>query len=215
MLKILSIDFDYFIDVTTEERDRLFPQGAAEIPKKELKKIWDKLIEGNPEIEEIGVIEEIQTLNRYLTENIKQATIRVAKSHKDISKIIENIPRKVNIDIVNIDYHHDYFHYFTDGDEYNCGNWLRRLKEDRPNTKIRWVRREDSEMNSLEGRFPYESMTDINKILHEEYDVIFLCFSPEWTPPHLEKEFRKIIESFRGGMQEIKRIVTILIAFVR
>lgn len=120
-----------------------------------------------------------------------------APSHKSIYPIVDRISKTKNIEIVNIDFHHDYYHHYIKGEEYNCGNWLRVIKDERPNTKIKWVRREDSQTVSLDGEFPYSHTTDIESVLKDSYDIIFLCFSPEWTPPHLEKEYRELIECLK------------------
>ena len=31
-----------------------------------------------------------------------------------------------------------------------------------------------------------------------KYDYIFLCFSPEWTPPHLASYYRRLIKNLKG-----------------
>ncbi|WFA09004.1 hypothetical protein [Tissierella sp. Yu-01] len=96
--------------------------------------------------------------------------------------------------VVNIDFHHDYYHYFMGGDIYNCGNWLRRLVEDRPETKVKWIRREDSQISSLEGDFPFENTTNIKVLELDKFEYIFICKSPEWTPPHLDIKFNEFID---------------------
>jgi len=59
-----------------------------------------------------------------------------ADSHKYIKSIIEKLPEKSQFKIVNIDFHHDYYHYYRGNDYYNCGNWLRRVLEERPDAKV-------------------------------------------------------------------------------
>src|SRR5690606_16597691 len=143
-----------------------------------------------PEIKEIGVIDEFDYLIDYLDMNgVQREHVLIADSHKDIKNIIDEIPNNEIINIVNIDFHHDYYHYYRGKNTYNCGNWLRRLIEERPDSVVKWVRREDSQMKTLDGEFPFESTTEISIINSDEFDYIFLCKSPEWTPPHLGSKF--------------------------
>ncbi|NLK29145.1 MAG: hypothetical protein GX306_12530 [Clostridiales bacterium] len=193
MVGILSIDFDYFIDASSAERDLYFPVGSDEIPKDRLKSMWKERYLKYPKLKEVGVIDEYYFLKNFLhLLNIHKKHFYKADTHKYIKKLIDIIPWKNQLRIVNIDFHHDYYHYYTGGDNYNCGNWLRRLIEERPNTKVRWIRRKDSQINSLEGEFPFEHTTDIKSIANETFDYVFICRSPEWSPPHLRDKFEEL-----------------------
>jgi len=131
--------------------------------------------------------------------NIHKANFYKADNHKSIRKITDIIPWNFNLKIVNIDFHHDYYHYYSGGDTYNCGNWLRRLIEERPDAKVKWIRRKDSQIYSLEGEFPFEHTTDLKSIFKENFDYVFICRSPEWSPPHLSKKFEELAWSVLGG----------------
>ena len=122
-----------------------------------------------------------------------------AESHKSIKRIIDMIPYNLPLRIINIDFHHDYYHYYSGEDKYNCGNWLRRVIEERPETKVKWIRRKDSQLYSLEGIFPFEHTTDIKTILDERFDYVFICKSPEWSPPHLSNKFEELAWSTLRG----------------
>lgn len=200
MVGILSIDFDYFIDASSEERDIYFPEGSDEIPKDKLKAIWKERYLKYPRLRQIGVIRDYYLLkNFFLVVNIKRDNFYIADSHKYIKKLIDKIPWNLQLTIVNIDFHHDYYHYFRGKDNYNCGNWLRRVLEERPDTKVKWIRRDDSQIYSLEGEFPFEHTTDIRSIFHESFDYIFICRSPEWSPPHLTSKFEDLARSIYKG----------------
>jgi hypothetical protein len=191
MKKILSIDFDYFIKCTSVQRDKYFPQGADEVEPTELAKMWEDKYKQFPLIKNTSVIDDYFYMGEYL----KGKKVFVADSHKDIRRVINRVKLGEDIEVINVDFHHDYYHYF--GNEqyfYNCGNWLRRLKEDRPSTSIIWVRREDSQIDSLEGEFPFNHSTMLKPILENmDFDFIFICKSPEWTPPHLNELFDDMI----------------------
>ena len=196
MVGILSIDFDYFIDITSEERDLYFPKGNDGISKANLKLMWKERYLRHPKLRDVGVIKDYYILKEFLAlSNIHKNKFHVADSHKSIRKIIDRIPWSSQLKIVNIDFHHDYYHYYSGGDNFNCGNWLRRIIEERPNTKVKWVRREDSQIYSLEGEFPFENTTDIGPIFEENFDYIFICRSPEWSPPHLTSKFEELVRS--------------------
>ena len=42
VIGILSVDFDYFIDVLAQERDMYFPHGSDELPDDKLQSMWEK-----------------------------------------------------------------------------------------------------------------------------------------------------------------------------
>ena len=146
MIGILSIDFDYFIDVSARERDLYFPDGSDEIPDDALKSMWEERYLRYPELKNVGVIDDYYFLKEYLRElDIPEKNFIMAESHKSIKNtLIDKIPVSFRLRIVNIDFHHDYYHYFKGNDYCNCGNWLRRVIEERPDTKY----------YGLEGRIP-------------------------------------------------------------
>lgn len=185
-MKILSIDFDYFIDANLRTRNDKFPDGEDCIDEKTLKKLWDYFYGEYPEIKEIGVIPEYNILLEYLREH--KDTERVFyDSHKEIERLFDKLD--TNSSITNVDFHSD--NYISGGEKVDCANWVRIVKERYPDLHIEWIKREDSETENLLGVFPYE-MTDMFE-LDENYDIIFLCFSPEWTPPHLRNLFEDLI----------------------
>lgn len=199
MAAILSIDFDYFLDVSAKERDCYFPQGSDEIPDDLLALMWKECYVKYPELANVSVINDFDILKEYLlTLSLPKENVDVYDSHKFIQKLINRISKEDPIYVVNIDFHHDYYHYFTGSDEYNCGNWLRRLLEERPETKIKWIRRKDSQIYSLDGEFPFEHTDDIKSICNEKFDYVFLCKSPEWSPPHLTEKFEELISILRA-----------------
>jgi hypothetical protein len=193
VIGILSIDFDYFIDASSEERDIYFPDGSDEMPKDKLKSIWKESYLKYPKLKEIGVTDDFYFIKNFLMSfRIRKSNFYKSDTHKNIKLLLDKIPKSTELRLVNIDFHHDYYHYYKDGDNYNCGNWLRRLMEERPRTKVKWIRRKDSQICSLEGDFPYEHTTDIKTVLSDTFQYIFICESPEWSPPHLNYKFEEL-----------------------
>ena len=196
MVGILSIDFDYFIATSAAERDRYFPKGGDEISPDKLNPMWEERYWRYPQLREIGVIPEYYTLKNFLILlKVKQENVFRSDTHKEIKNVIDAIPWDTQLRIVNIDFHHDYYHYFSAGEHCNCGNWLRRVVEERPGTEVKWIRREDSQIYSLEGKFPFEHTTDLTSVLDETYEYVFLCRSPEWSPPHLTSRYEALIRA--------------------
>ena len=188
--RILSIDFDYFIDTDINTRNNIFPDGVDEKPKDLLIKEWEELYKDYPGIANIGVTDTFETCCNCLRE-LRFGKVIVANSHKDIANILPELNSKDHLEVINIDFHHD--NYISGGDKVDCANWVRHLMKHFPDTKFTWSKRHDSETTSLEGEFPYHSTTDF--VIEGEFDYIFICFSPEWTPPHLYPKFKELCQS--------------------
>lgn len=188
-MRVLSIDFDYFIDTNIDTRNNVFPDGYDEIPKDELKDLWNEVYIENPSVSEIGVTKEYYDLLDYLKTH-KGSRILVCDSHKDIEMLFRtNEPIE---ELVHVDFHHD--NYCT-GSSLTCANWVRFFKEQYEEAKLTWVHREDSEIMSLFGEFPYDRTTNFNDFVQGDFDYIFICLSPEWTPPHLVPNFWTLVHN--------------------
>jgi hypothetical protein len=197
VVRILSIDFDYFIDASAAERDLYFPDGCEEVDSDKLKAIWEERYLKYPKLKQVGVIEDFNFIRKYLLGlKIPRDNFIEADNHKVIKGLIDALPTVSPIYIVNIDFHHDYYHYYKGKDNCNCGNWLRRVTEERPDTRVLWIRRRDSQVMCLDGAFPYEHGCDIKIIHNESFDYAFLCRSPEWSPPHLICKYEELVDIF-------------------
>lgn len=185
-MRILSIDFDYFIDTTIEVRDWCFPDGHDNFPPSMTEFIWGRRYELHEEIKDIGIIPDYEVICNFLN-SLKDGKVLFADSHREIAKFFSEIKPEEELEVINIDFHHDM--YITGGDTLDCGNWLRFLVDLKPDAKIKWVRREDSDVESLSGVFPYYHTTNISEV-QGEFDLIFLCFSSPWTPPHLFNDYK-------------------------
>lgn len=224
-LKILSIDWDYFIDASADERAWMFPDGGNEnLPPSLQSVIWanhygqfpqpttatecQEAIQNNyKNLEEIDVrYDEIYKLAQVIYSIEKPPMIYVAESHKEIASVFAqhwNSGQYSSVKIVNIDFHSDM--YDNDPEYINCGNWffhiISRIGKVNPfaqNAEHRyneylWVHNPDSSLT--EGYdiptfiAPYvELQNGIDpELLKDEYDVIFICKSSMWSPPHLDE----------------------------
>ena len=193
-MRILSIDFDYFIDTDMYNRCMTFPDGNDNLEDSINDLIWSGIYNSNPQVKDIGVIKDYYKVCDYLRTLTKGKVLVSQNSHKDIEAFFNEIDTKEDLEVINIDFHHDM--YITGGNTLDCANWLRILIDLKPNAKITWLRREDSDIESLSGTFPYNHTSNINNIVgfNEEFDLIFLCFSNPWTPPHLRPKYNKLCE---------------------
>lgn len=196
MIAILSIDFDYFIAANAQERDEYFLRGGESIPREELPALWAEKYAGYPQISAVDVIPEFSAFRAFLRSlNLDAAKVFLSETHRSIKQVIDRLPRGEPLRIVNVDFHHDYYHYYTGEDYCNCGNWLRRVVEERPATSVKWIRREDSQLATLEGDFPFEHTTDLFSVCRERFSCVFMCRSPEWSPPHLSSRYQELIRA--------------------
>lgn len=182
-MKVLSIDFDYFLDTDNDTREDKFPEGDESIEPN-----WKYWCEKYPEINIIGVIDSYYKCLKFLKgQNPKY--FLYADSHGDIEKLFQYFEDGLILD--HYDFHHD--NYFGNNKDITCANWVRILKQKYPNSRVIWHKREDSVTTALDGEFPYEMTLDDD--YSGDYDIIFICFSPEWTPPHLRPYYEDLVNS--------------------
>lgn len=194
-INILSIDFDYFVDTSLDVRNNIFHNGYDEATEEELKNMWNSVYVNHPQVQDIGVTYDYPII-KDLIKSIK-GDFLISPTHKDIKQLLDKIPLDVQINIVNVDFHHDMYCYYK-GDDYNCSTWLRRLVEDRPNTNAVWCRREDSDTRVLWGEVDIPHHIGLDVILHSKFDMCFICESPEWTPPHLHSHYEELVEILKN-----------------
>lgn len=188
-MRILSIDFDYFVDADMQTRTQCFPDGND---SKFTTDDWKYFYNTYPHLKDIGIIKNDYDYMCELLRGLKGVPCLVSDTHKDMEKLFRYVSEEEDLELINVDFHHDMF--VTGGNSLDCGNWLRFLVDLKPNANITWVRREDSDVNSLFGEFPYRHTTDIKEI-KENFDYVFLCFSSPWSPPHLYEKFVKMCDS--------------------
>lgn len=184
-MRILSIDFDYFVDTDIDTRNMCFPDGHDNFSPTLTEFIWGRRYEFHRELIDLEVIADYEIMCQFL-KNLRGGKVLIADSHREIAQFFKEIKADEDLELINIDFHHDL--YITGGNNLDCGNWLRFLADLKPDANIKWVRREDSDVDSLSGTFPYEHTTEISEV-QGEFDLIFLCFSSPWTPPHLKPHF--------------------------
>lgn len=196
---VLSIDWDYFMDCSNYQREALFPDGGNEnIGVAMGTFVWATRYAHHPEIGDIGVIDDLDTLINAIREGWLKydGTVYVADSHKEIYYHLRRQLRDkadVHLNIFNIDHHHDYYNHNIET-EVNCGNWMNALadksKFNLPSVKgvdYYWCKRDDS--CDIEVDKDWFHCINFEDVFNRDWDFIFICKSPVWAPPHLDHVF--------------------------
>ena len=205
-LKVLSIDFDFFQNAEPQTLIDCYPDGKdlstdltmlTWMTHYAVKPVYNKLMDVTINLERLGELEEILLNQKYKTPYM------AVQSHIHIYDFIKNhfSDKYDGCRIVNIDMHHD---CFNDNPEVDCGNWVGHIIKDLPDCQVSWIANPSSEevygVKSLKNVISY----DFDSIRNAKFDLIFLCRSDTWTPPHLDPYFDELYQiltnNFEGGM---------------
>ena len=199
---ILSIDFDYFVNADYETRITSFPDGHENFSPDLQKFIWDSYY---PDMQKIDIKE--NELNRVIeyakgTYAIKKGLVFSFESHKELYDLIKNANME-KCHVFNIDFHHDMYSIPHGESKVDCGNWGTVLKEENPNFKLSWIACDDSDKSALGvDEVDCYEIIDLDTLLEntpaECIDVVFICRSNMWTPPHLDKYYKDLEMQLRG-----------------
>lgn len=212
-LKVLSIDWDYFINATAEQRCSMFPDGGNEnLPPFVQNLVWQTHY-GNSDLENIGVnMKAFKAVTSMLEKTLNSSTqVFVADSHRHIYNTIHQEYEEKGcydgLELVNIDFHHDYFG-MRNSDQVDCGNWVNALFDEADESSplswcnnldklYIWVCCEDSLKSSELDEKPWFNYGDLKHIgsSKQAWDIIFICRSSMWSPPHLDKKFLSLCKS--------------------
>lgn len=119
----------------------------------------------------------------------------VADSHMHAYDFIRENHDGSATELYNVDFHHDTFDV---GKEVHCGNWLRRLLDEGAVDEAYWLNRPESE---LDGNLT--TVIQLSELPKTGYDLVYVCRSGWWTPPHMDGDFikylaRPLIENKNG-----------------
>lgn len=215
-INILSIDFDYFVNASIEERMTIFPDANDNLAIGMNTFLWANrygtpVMMNQKELLDVECLEgELNQLIKYLRGVAGQVPrVVVVNSHvelykevNDMVRLYEGACKKVNM--IHIDHHSDCYKV-SDRRELNCGNWINHLVNSVSNRKelsIKWIHNKDSELESIEdfsgivedfsdGTNMYEDLS--STFSNHTPDLIFLCKSVPWTPPHLDHYFDDLV----------------------
>lgn len=207
--RVLSIDWDYFVEASHEERCFLFPDGGQEsIGHLVSNMIWSHRFASARVFKEKGKIprslddlplkNDFGVLERIINYQDSSTRVYIAESHATAYYLIKDLSSSDNIEIYNIDFHHDMYK-IKGSEELNCGNWICHVQRDFPNLKTFWVKDEHSEMKGGED-IPLLTIEDLK---YKKFDFIFLCKSSVWSPIHLDTYFLDLVHNIHNKFEYV------------
>lgn len=200
--RVISIDWDYLIGASAEERCRLFPDGGNEcIPSMLQDIIWIGRY-AEQELQDIKVdTQALEVIKSFLKKSCSNLNLCIVyDSHKYLfDEVVNNILPNQPLELINIDFHHDCYTY-TDY-EINCGNWANHLFKDTSfrssckEDKYYWVGRADSDpIDTPMSNVHMLSASDLLTLENFDCDLLFICRSSMWSPPHLDEDFIELYQ---------------------
>ena len=200
--RILSIDWDYFINATADERAFYFPDSGNEhLPEFLQNSIWASRYcqDGDQKLEDFKVDdEEVEHIRHIVYHQNPSFKADVQESHALLYSFAKSLFEKSaedTLEIVNIDFHHDVYDFYNE--KVHCGNWLAHIITEYPDGEYHWIRKDDSDELLVEFKGSIKEhmgMISFEELFNEDFDYVFVCKSGMWSPPHLDKEF---ISTFR------------------
>lgn len=210
-INVLSIDFDYFVKATAEQRMTIFPDGLEQFGVSVNNAVWCSRYGDCADLEEIGIIEDDYTsMVNYLNmlkrkPQASASAIVVTNSHRWLYDVLSECFYEHPVNIFHIDFHTDRYGL---KDKPDCGNWVDWLAHSWRDyserlykmSKVTWLGREDSE--EVESDRFFKAIKRNDQSLGDQIDnyfggrvpdLIFICKSGPWTPPHLDDHFDELI----------------------
>ena len=216
--RVLSIDFDYFQNAS-EEALMEYPDGIDLQPSLS-QQVWKGKYDFKPSADLIKTVT-CKTNEMYFVENVfmnnckQDIPVLACFSHEYIYGFIQeqfSTSEAEKLEIVNVDFHAD---YYNDNVKYNtqdCGNWCYFIKQEIPGTKITWIAPENHvELYEEDSYIGIDKITtDLSILKQYNYDAVFLCRSDNWLPLHLDKHFQQFLHFFCGYFSQgkIQQIIT-------
>lgn len=200
-VNILSIDFDFFQDVDPDTLNFCYPDGV-DLSTKLSEIVWSSHYVGRckEQLMKVGIRKEMfDEVKRIVFCNADDDTIfAVANSHVhmyDFVGVVRKAKNPEQINIYNLDMHHD---CFNKNNVLDCGNWVKYVRRDYKNCKVSWIANPVSkEMYGMTEKKRWDDIkTDLDEIKNKHIDAIFLCRSDAWTPPHLDNYFDELLRCF-------------------
>lgn len=198
-LRVLSIDMDFFQDADVDTLVNCYPDGRDLLSPSLAAMIWSfrySTPDPNQSLRSVKCPEDkLEELTQILLNQDKEIPVLVAQSHLRIYNFIRHLAIEndcTDIDIVNIDMHHD---MFTDAKgAVDCGNWVNAIRDEFC-TSVKWISHPaSSELFDDKSTEPNLEIVvnDFSSIQDNQFDAIFLCRSDMWFAPHLDSKFNEL-----------------------
>jgi hypothetical protein len=202
-MKILSVDYDFFVNVSSNIATVYYPDGIDTRNKGVNEIIWSSHYSQLPFLYNLNINKKhIKDFKKILLNQNCNIPVKISESHVEIYDfILDQWNYEEDIELTNIDFHHD---IFNTNNYLDCGNWIGNLKDEieleNYNFRLKWMTRPESlktygfndlDKNKLKDKV--NIYTNMDCISNETFDILFLCRSDPWTPPHLDKHFIDLI----------------------
>jgi hypothetical protein len=117
--------------------------------------------------------------------------ICVTESHRDIYGLLRELR---GIELINLDAHHDYGYQQTK--VLDCSNWAYHGVKKKIISKYKLYYPEWRKGHEEEGSKKCEVHYGLPP--KSEYDVVFICRSPSWTPPWADEQWLKLVTGLQA-----------------
>ena len=189
-MDVLSIDFDIIMAPTIEYYNHMVPSRKWEDIQMENPYMY------NPKADLSHYNYLLCLLDKVIT---KETDIYVAYNHKMIIDFLSNTN---DVNIINIDHHHDLSYCLDKDNKDNCANWAERLFKNGKMKNYIWAKNINSQLPIDDIQEKLKSynyiIADFNelkgRIINMKFDKVFLCMSPEWVPPYYQQLFYGILD---------------------
>ena len=219
-MKVLSIDWDFFQNVSIDVLRTCYPDGR-DASTKMSEFIWgNRYAESRQELETVTLLtDEYNLLKSLLLNQNENCRVMIANSHVNAYDfILENLSPNEKVQLVNIDMHHD---FINDNQKVDCGNWIGKLVEEKHIDKntLKWISNkisfdmyglcedcgEDAEMNRKFSALinALDGGNSISALKGKKYDLIMLARSDIWSAPHLDSYFCSLVETMKHHFNTI------------
>ena len=202
MKRLLSVDWDFFPEVTQETLTG-YP-GGRELSTEESITAWRACYARDSSLTCVRInTGELQALRDVLGGQDRSIPVVAAQSHVGAyGLVLDCLADGELAEIVNLDFHHD---LANENPGLDCGNWVGRLiLSGRTSGKLlSWVHNPASfpmygirtkakdefsaTMHMIDGG------TSMRALAGQQFDMVFLARSDAWTPPHLDGEFAALV----------------------
>lgn len=213
-LRVLSIDFDYFQKVELNTMRICYPDGKDRSTTESIKE-WNKVYQ-NPSKRELMTKvtinqQALQKVKEVISNNIierpayqgpRKAIGMIKQSHLEAYNFIQTYYAPEihsGIELYNLDMHPD---MVNDNPQLDCGNWIKHLilnnRTEYRDVKLKWIYNPVSQIAYQFGHaFDNFATEDLSILDNKFFNLIFLCRSDNWSPPHLDNSFIELANTIK------------------
>lgn len=197
---LLTIDWDFFINASLEERTVNFPRVPdGEIGCKPNNSLWNTsdFKAGLYKNDLSDIVSSILKMNKSFDK------FYISENHGEVYNIFEECSGFKSI--VNIDFHHD---MYLGTSHICCDNWCTHLKN-KYNFEYFWVKRTDSVTSTFGEEVDAKAISfyRVLKLIESGYfKTIHLCRSDLYSPPKFDSEFNYLMNSIKIKSTEFKTL---------